>query len=192
MRDFMCDLSERTLFFRCMVVRLCWHFCNFPWLCKVFLHIILQLGGYFLLGGHVLQPKGKEKHFCNPWKNRNILAAHFEAWKSFCSHFEGWKIILQSKWEFRSPFLKLGAFSHLKFFFALCTICLKTAIPSSFQIQIMHRLKLWIPDFLSFKFIYGMHNLSSRKCFKNVSNSSEIWCGSNISVQLCIVVFKRP
>ena len=66
--------------------------------------------------------------------------------------------------------------------FALCTICLKTAITSSFQIQIMYHLKHWIPDFPSFKMIYGMHNLSSRKYFKNVSNSSEIWCGCNISI----------
>ena len=147
-----------------------------------------------------MQPKGKEKHFCRPWKNKNILAAHFEAWKSFCSHFEVWKIILQSNWEFRSPFLKLGAFSHFKKIFApwkgffalwisrceipaqLCVVCLLMAITSSFQIQIMYRLKHWIPDFPSFKIIYGMHNLSSMKCFKNVSNSSEIWCGCNISI----------
>ena len=145
-----------------------------------------------MLGGHVLQSKGKEKLFCRPWKNRNILAAHFETWKSFCSHFEVLENHLATKWEFRSPFLKLGAFSHLKKNFALCTICLKTAITSFFQIQIMHRLKNWIPDFPSFKMIYGMHNLSSRKHSKNVSNSSKIWYGCNISVQLCIVVFKRP
>ena len=150
-----------------------------------------------------MQPKGTEKHFCSPWKNRNILAAHFEAWKSFCSHFEVWKIIWQSKWEFCSPFLKLGPFSHLKKIFALwisrceipaqlCAVCLLMAITSLFQIQITYRLKLWINDFLSFKMIYGRNNLSSIKCSKNVSNSSKIWCGCNISVQLCIVVFKRP
>ena len=51
---------------------------------------------------------------------------------------------------------------------------LQTAITSSFQIQITHRLKHWTPDFLSFETEYGMHNLSSIKCFKNVSNSSEM------------------
>ena len=65
-------------------------------------------------------------------------------------------------------------------------------ITSSFQIQITHRLKNWTPDFLSFKKRYGMHNLSSRKCSKNVSNSSKMRCGCNIPVQLCTVVFKRP
>ena len=49
--------------------------------------------------------------------------------------------------------------------------CLQTTITSSFQLQIMHRLKLWTPEFPSFETRYGMHNLSSRKCFKNVSNS---------------------
>ena len=66
------------------------------------------------------------------------------------------------------------------------------AITSSFQIQIAHRLKQWTPDFLSFKTTYGMHNLSSRKCSKNVSNSSKMGCGCNIPFQLCTVVFKRP
>ena len=172
MRGLVCDLSERALFFKCMVVRLCWHFCNFPWLCKVFLHIILQLGGHFIAWRPCLAAKGKRKTFLQPiLKNRNILAAHFEAWKSFCSYFEVWKIILQSNWEFRSPFLKLGAFSHFKKIFApwkgffalwisrceisaqLCVVCLQTAITSSFQIQIMHRLKHWIPDFPSFNYI---------------------------------------
>ncbi|RVW64471.1 ATP synthase subunit a [Vitis vinifera] len=53
-------------------------------------------------------------------------------------------------------------------------------ITSSFQIQIAHRLKHWTPNFLSFKKRYGMHNLSSRKCSKNVSNSSKMRCGCNI------------
>ena len=66
------------------------------------------------------------------------------------------------------------------------------AITSSFQIQIAHRLKHWTPAFLRFKKRYGMHNLSSRKCSKNVSNSSKMGCGCNIPVQLCTVVFKWP
>ena len=52
---------------------------------------------------------------------------------------------------------------------------LQTAITSSFQIQITQRLKRWIPDFPRFKMKYHMHNLSSRKCFKNVSNRSKIF-----------------
>ena len=66
------------------------------------------------LRDHLAAKEKKEKHFCSPWKNRNILAAHFEAWKSFCSHLEVLENHLATKWEFRSPFLKLGAFSHLK------------------------------------------------------------------------------
>ena len=48
------------------------------------------------------------------------------------------------------------------------------AITSLFQIQIENCLKHWTPDFLSFKMTYGMHNLSSRKFSKNVSNSSKM------------------
>ena len=70
--------------------------------------------------------------------------------------------------------------------------CLQTTITSSFHLQIAHRLKHWTPEFLSFKKRYGMHNLSSRKCSKNVSNSSKMRCGCNIPFQLCTVVFKRP
>ena len=50
----------------------------------------------------------------------------------------------------------------------------KMAITSSFQIQIAHCLKHWTSDFLRFKTTYGMHNFSSRKCSKNVSNSSKM------------------
>nr|CAN71936.1 hypothetical protein VITISV_016910 [Vitis vinifera] len=50
---------------------------------------------------------------------------------------------------------------------------LQTAITSSFQLQIDHRLKLWTPDFPIFETAYGMHNLSSKKCSKNVSNSCQ-------------------
>ena len=65
--------------------------------------------------------------------------------------------------------------SRCEIFTQLCAVCLQMAITSSFQIQIMHCLKLWISDFLSFKTTYHVHNLSSMKCFKIVSNSSEIF-----------------
>ena len=52
--------------------------------------------------------------------------------------------------------------------------CLQTTITSSFHLQIAYRLKLWTPDFPRFEKRYHMHNLSSRKCFKNGSNSSEM------------------
>ena len=51
---------------------------------------------------------------------------------------------------------------------------LQMAITSSFHLQIAYRLKCWTPNFPRFETRYGMHNLSSRKCFKNVSNSSEM------------------
>ena len=110
------------------------------------------------------------------------------------------KMGLKDSWSF-SHFKKILApwkgffalwISRCEIFAQLCVVCLLMAITYSFQIQITQRLKHWISDFPIFKMIYGMHNLSSIKCLKNVSNSSKIWCGCNISVQLCIVVFKRP
>ena len=50
----------------------------------------------------------------------------------------------------------------------LCAVCLQTTITSSFQLQIVHCLKHWTPDFLRFKTKYGMHNLSSIKYSKNL------------------------
>ena len=71
----MCDLSERALLFRCMVVGLYWHFRNFPWLCKVFLQTSLHFASHFYslevilyLGDHLAAKGKKEKYFCSPWK----------------------------------------------------------------------------------------------------------------------------
>ena len=44
---------------------------------------------------------------------------------------------------------------------------LAMAVTSSFQLRIVHRLKHWIVDFLSFEMVYNMHQLDSRKCSKS-------------------------
>nr|CAN63876.1 hypothetical protein VITISV_014028 [Vitis vinifera] len=44
---------------------------------------------------------------------------------------------------------------------------LAMAVTPSFQLQIVHRLKHWIFDFLSFEMTYSMNKLDSRKCPKN-------------------------
>ena len=41
------------------------------------------------------------------------------------------------------------------------------AATSSFQLQIAHRLKHWIVDFLSFEMVYSMPQLDFRKCSKS-------------------------
>ena len=70
MRDFMYDLNERALFFRCMVVRLCWHFSNFSWFCKVFLQTFLHFAS----------------QFCN-LKAISMLGGDFAAISKFGDHF---------------------------------------------------------------------------------------------------------
>ena len=44
---------------------------------------------------------------------------------------------------------------------------LAMAVTSSFQLQIVHRLKHWIFDFLSFEMVYSTHQLDFRKCSKS-------------------------
>ena len=59
-------------------------------------------------------------------------------------------------------------------FAALCKILpsawsyrLAMAVTPSFQLQIVHRLKHWIIDFLSFETTYRMHKLDFRSCSKS-------------------------
>ena len=44
---------------------------------------------------------------------------------------------------------------------------LTMAVTPSFQLRIVHCLKHWIVDFLSFETTYSMHKLNSRKCSKS-------------------------
>ena len=104
----------------------------------------------------------------------------FKVWR-FCSYkmsVQGYKMALVCQRvvsQLRNTLRNGGtAAKSKKFPLWFCTVCLQMAITSSFQIQITERLKHWTPDFLSFKMTYGMHNLSSRKFSKNVSNSSKM------------------
>ena len=45
--------------------------------------------------------------------------------------------------------------------------CLPKAISSSFQLQIIHSLKRWILDFLSFEMVYSMQKMDFEKCSKS-------------------------
>ena len=44
---------------------------------------------------------------------------------------------------------------------------LEMAVTPSFQLRIVHRLKHWIFDFLSFESTYSMHKLDFKKCSKS-------------------------
>ena len=68
-------------------------------------------------------------------------------------------------------------------FITLCKIlpsawsdCLAMVVTPSFQLWIVHRLKHWIVDFLSFKTTYSMHKLDSRKCSKSGWNDCHQEC----------------
>ena len=53
--------------------------------------------------------------------------------------------------------------------------CLQMAITSSFQLQFVHRLKCWTPDFLSLKMRYSMHEMDPRKYSKCVQQLLSSW-----------------
>nr|CAN76832.1 hypothetical protein VITISV_017322 [Vitis vinifera] len=77
-----------ALLFRCMVAELCWHFSNFPWLCKVFLQTFL--------------------HFASQFHNLKVilkLGGDFVAISKLGDHFA-------VKWHFRRPFRSLKVTSQ--------------------------------------------------------------------------------
>ena len=53
---------------------------------------------------------------------------------------------------------------------------LPMVVTPSFQLQIMHRLKHWIVDFLKFETTYSMHKLNSRNCSKSVRHDCHLEC----------------
>ena len=71
-----CDPRVRgALLFRCMVAGLCWHFSNFPWLCKVFLQTFLHFASQFRnlkaiskLGGDFAAILKLGDHFAAKWE----------------------------------------------------------------------------------------------------------------------------
>ena len=64
--------------------------------------------------------------------------------------------------EFRTSLGCCAKFAH-----AWCT-CLPKAISSLFQLQIVHGLKRWIFNFLSFQMVYIMQKMDFGKCSKSV------------------------
>ena len=76
--------------------------------------------------------------------------------------------------NFASGFHFTAHFAAAKFRIAWCS-CLQTAITSSFQLQFMHRLKRWTPDFLRFEMKYSIHKMDSRKYSKCVQQLLSSW-----------------
>ena len=86
-----CDPRVRwALLFICMVVGLCWHFSNFPWLCKVFLQTFLHFASQF----HNLKAISK---LGDDFAAISKLGDHFAAISKLRDHFA-------EKWHFRRPF----------------------------------------------------------------------------------------
>ena len=126
----MCNPRVRgALFFKCMVARRCWHFCNFPWLCKVFsqtslhfasqfriLEVISQLGGDFAT---ISQPKAifiAKEHFRSPKvisQPKAIFAAKGHFRKPFRSPFRSCEM---GVWGCEMALVCQGSVSQLRIF----------------------------------------------------------------------------
>ena len=81
-----------------------------------------------------------------------------------CTVQNGYEIFAAKGQDFRSPRLISQPCKNLP---SAWSDLLAMAITPSFQLRIMHRLKHWIVDFLSFETKYSMHKLNSRKCSKS-------------------------
>ena len=100
MRDCVCDPRVRgALFFKCMVARLCWHFCNFPWLCKVFSQTSLHFASQFRILEVISQLGGDFATISQP-KAIFIAKEHFRSPKVISQP----KAIFAAKGHFRKPF----------------------------------------------------------------------------------------
>lgn len=156
----MCDPRVcRALLFRCMIVRLYWHFSNFPWLCKVFLQTFLHFAS----------------QFCNLMAISK-LGGDFAAISKFGDHFTG-------NGQFRSPFLKLGAFSQQEVDF----------VEEGNSRSPFRNLKVISQVYRSFK---NEENCAAKwhSCAKSGFAAAKYpskWClGCEILAQLCVLVFK--
>ena len=164
----MCDAKlHRALLFRCMVVRLYWHFNNFPWLCKVFLQTFL--------------------HFASQFSNLKailILGGDVATISKLGDHFAG-------NGQFRSPFLKLGAFSQQGVDF----VEQGNSRNPFLSLKVISQLK---------GYFTGVSQLQNEgNCAANGTRVPKSgfaaalypskWClGCEILAQLCALVFKRP
>ena len=78
---------------------------------------------------------------------------------SICENFAPWR---KSPCEIFAMWNSHCEIGHLTW----CS-CLPKAISSSFQLQIIHGLKRWILDFLSFQMVYSMKKMDFGKCSKS-------------------------
>ena len=94
---------RRAPLFICMVVRLCWYFSNFSWLCKVFLQTSLHFASQFRNSKAI-------STFGGDFAAISKLGDHFAGNGQFRSPFRSLEIISQpngnfaEEGDFRSPF----------------------------------------------------------------------------------------
>ena len=99
-----------------------------------------------------------------------------------------WRQPHQAMRKFRSPFGTWAPFRSPTLPFCSCEMgfglwnfritwcgCLQMAITSSFQLQFMHHLKRWTPNFLSFETTYSRNEMDSREYSKYVQQLLSSW-----------------
>ena len=114
------------------------------------------------------------KSVVRAWRNRGFKGiSQCELLMMRSAIFSHHELIHLAKWQNFAPWRKSPCeifamwnspceIGHL----AWCS-CLPKAISSSFQLQIIHGLKRWILDFLSFQMVYSMQKMDFGKCSKS-------------------------
>ena len=96
-----------------------------------------------------------------------------------------WKVLC----EFRTSFAQAESVVRISRccanFAQAWSSCLPNAISSSFQLQIIHSLKSWILDFLSFEMVYSMQKMEFGKCSKSAKEDYSC-CPMFSSFSLCL------
>ena len=105
------------------------------------------------------------RHQISKAKNLKMSVANIEASGEIPLHCAKWLRSFRSKKTTFSQ--QKGDFAVVQNFPSAWSDRLSMAITPSFQLRIIHRLKHWIVDFLSFEMVYSMHQLDFRKCSKS-------------------------
>ena len=114
--------------------------------------------------------QGENRDLNNKYLKKNLTELVANIW----DHTGGFHKLKHYLWKFlklKVSILQVGLwFRKLNLWFRSLLNCLSTwcgcfpmAIISSFQLRFAHRLKHWTPDFPSFKTIYCMYKMDSRK-----------------------------
>ena len=118
-----------------------------------------------MIGGLQGENEDLNINYLKQKRSKNVGRKYREASGEILLHCAKWLRNFRSK---RTTFSQPKAnFTAMQKFPSAWSDLLAMAVTPSFQLRIVHRLKHWIVDFLSFETTYRMHKLNSKKCSKS-------------------------